>query len=453
MSTVATMEPKKPSRRMSVSGFFTAPWTKKERKVAVVIEPKNVIIEEATILSYTPRQTSSPKVERAYVVKDSVLAVGKFPVPKEELARNAVNREIRCRQPSKVTRKKTDSSHKGGLFESFRSNKRHKVKAKDSKSPVTSVKSYPSVKPPSADSVPALTALARARNLAMYADETPQFDRVYSRSVSNFARSPYEHYSDEDVDSNRASRMYDTPSKYLTTGNRTARTQMPDRLDVSDDDGISSGTHTPVSLIVTQCSMSDSDSCLQNDFPAVASTPEDCDDDDRYFIPTSVIANVTLPRHRKMSRNVPKLEESHRSKSQESLLTTIVNAVTKRTGSSTTECSAEASQFASSIASSLVGSCSSFRHVDESAAVSSPISKPSRHNSMDKGVGEVYKSNFITWEGRESVTLPRPRHRKIGNVGMFSFFFMRVVALLSPNDLNDIFCIRGGLCPDNANDK
>lgn len=300
------MEHKKPSRRLSMSGFFTAHWTKKERKVAVVttVEPKDVIIEEAAILSYAPMKTSSPKVERAHVVKDSVLAVGKFPVAKEEIARNAVNREIRFRQANKVTRRKPDSSHKGGLFESFRSNKKHKVKAKATKSPVSS-ESFPNMKSPNVDSVPALTALARARNLAMYADETPHFDRVYNRSAPNSSRSPFERYSDEDFDGNRGRRMHDMPSIRSTTGNQTIRTQISERLDVSDDDGIGSRTHTPVSFIVTQCSISDSDSCLQNDFPAAASTQvdsDDDDDDDEFFMPTSVIANVTLPRHRKPAK-------------------------------------------------------------------------------------------------------------------------------------------------------
>lgn len=413
-----------------MSGFFTAPWTKKERKVAVVtrIDPKDVVLEEAAILSYTPVKRSSPKVERAYVVKDNVLAVGKIPVPKEEIARNAVNREIRFRQASKVTRKKSEASHRGGLFDSFRGNRKHKVKRREAKSPISSG-SFPNMTSPTVDSVPTLNALARARNIAMYADETPQFERVHNRSAPNGSRVSYEQqYSDDGFYGSRASRMYDMPSKYLTTGHRSSRSQMSDRFDVSDDDGIGSGTHTPVSLIVTQCSMSDSDSCLQNDFPVtISSTLEDCDDDDEFFMPTSVIANVTLPRHRKPSKNNSKLDENKRSKSQESLLTTIVNAVTQRTGSSNTECSEEASQFASSIASSHVGSCSSFRYDDETAtetdAGSNQISKPSRHNSMDKGVGEGYKSNFTTWEGRESVTLPRPRHRTIGNVGMFTNSF------------------------------
>lgn len=449
MSTTA-VEHKKPTRRVSISGFFNR---KAERKVSVVtrqhVDPVDVIIEEAGVFSCDV-ETAKPKVDHTHIVRDKkVEAINKITIPKEDIARNALNREIRSKQSHKLHRKKgtTEAPYRTGIFDSFRNNRKpakYSVKTKESAktvtkannknkslksgldSPTGSIFGYPDGSPASP-----LYEYARARNLQLFDDESPTCDRRSNKSLSpeesprsgSFGRFSINSQptTDDESDSAPTRKVQDLSTIKVVNDGRAIKNGILkiDRSPVSEDDGIGSGSTTPISVLVTPCSnSSDSDSYARNGRTTSESTvptspDEDVDSTGLYTSSTVSVDMSTFPRSPKKKANGV---DKTKSRSQESLLSTIVNAVTGRIskeGESDTDL--EGALFSTAHVRSVpmfkIGSTSSINKDVSIVDVT----------TTDKSDDDVFNSEFTTWEGRGVLTLPRPKHRKIGKIGMCLF--------------------------------
>nr|XP_039272338.1 uncharacterized protein LOC120346637 [Styela clava] len=335
MSTTA-VEHKKPSRRVSISGFFNR---KAERKVSVVtrqhVDPVDVIIEEAGVFSCDV-QTAKPKVDRTHIVRDKkVEAINKVTIPKEDIARNALNREIRSKQSSKPARRKgtTDAPHRVGLFDSFRSNRKpakyslkerepakNTSKTNKQKHSPVGVIGYPDGSP-----VSPLYEYARARNLQLFDDDSPTRDRRSNKSLSP-EQSPrsgkFRQFSnnslpntDDESDCVPTRKVQDLSTIKVVNDGRIMKNGIlkHDRSPVSDDDGISSGSNTPVPVLVTPCSnSSDSDSYLRNGRTTSESTVPTSPDDE-----TDSMDISTFPRSPRRNQKSAEIDKT-KSRSQES---------------------------------------------------------------------------------------------------------------------------------------
>lgn len=474
MSSAVAIEHKKPTRRLSMSSIFGSshkkttyshkPTPKTDRKMSggsrKSLDFNDVIIEEVDVIACDVTQVAvveSPPSDCKHLETDGT----KVPIPKEDIARNALNREIRSKKV-KLGRKKrhgNDSSSNRSIWDSFRNSRKpakfksytksKEMKAEKARNHFAGSKSATvdfSYTESSATGSP-LSEMIRARNMQKQLAEAAVNDGKLCKSHSVESPRQYDSQTSEDEYCLPTRKVQDLSSIKVVRDRRVFRKVLRGGggggcSEISDEDGLSSASNTPsssrarrpslVSIQVIPCSNSESDSYSASDAECknhLTTPPTPLDDViDHPFDSPLFFGSVTLPRCPKNKKKSGTLDNK-KSRSQESLLTTIVNAVTKRNGKggSDNDTIDGVSSFVASFDHEPPKQCSTpssehstivtgeaeylYRSTDTISALGAP---PNYEQALS------YSTEFTTWEGREASTLPRPRHRKIGNVGKIS---------------------------------
>lgn len=457
MSATVAVEQKK-TRRMSISGLFGSTnhksdpnksSRKMERKVSIGIRKSlhmaDVTIEEATSFTYDVK-TATEIEDNSHIVNNNGVEAVKFPIPHSEFARNALNREIRTSGKGLSRKKKnqTDSSSHRSIWDSFRSSQRPQKFSSRNKSKDKSKNNFAGSKSaifdfsyaganmcPINESTKPVEVTYGRNNSETHAPciKTKSLDvlqPLVSRELSNNST------TSEDEDFVPTRRVHDL-SSIKVMSEKPRRRNFPKNFEksyLSDDDGMSSGSNpapiadrspSDISVRVFHCSTSDSSESFfpvdsESDYVSTTAPATPCgepEEPEDPFMSLLIQGSITLPRQSKKKKSKNGKLKKKTSKSQESLLTTIMNAVTKRSGKNDGDEVSDSASFADASSSSESNLVATKNETKSTESITTLVNDSTS-----------YISKFTTWEGRSAATLPR--HRKIGNIGKL-------------NDLN-LFC-------------